>query len=106
MPTWCASIDVCCRTSVADSRLQIKVAPKAARNAVVGWHGDTLKLSVTAVPENGRANAAVVALLAETLQCPRSAIQVLRGAATPRKLVAVAGLSEDQIRQRLQGAAD
>lgn len=83
--------------------LQVKVAPKAARNAVVGWHGDTLKLSVTAAPEGGRANDAVVALLADALRCPRSALSVRRGATTPRKLIAVAGLDEGEVLQRLRG---
>jgi uncharacterized protein len=105
MPTWCASTCGCCRTQVVETLLQVKVAPKAARTAVVGWIGDTLKLSVTAAPENGRANEAVILLLAEVLRCPRSTIGVRRGATTARKLIAIDGLSEDEVRRRLQGCA-
>lgn len=85
--------------------LQVKVAPKASRNAVVGWQGDTLKLSVTAAPDKGKANEAVIALLAAAVRCPRSAIRVLRGATTPRKLIAIAGLGEGEVLKRLQGEA-
>jgi uncharacterized protein YggU (UPF0235/DUF167 family) len=81
--------------------LPVKVAPKAARTAVVGWHGDVLKLSVTAAPENGRANDAVIALLAEVLGCPRSALTVQRGATSPRKWVAIRGLDEGEVLSRL-----
>ncbi len=81
--------------------LPVKVAPKAARTAVVGWHGETLKLSVTAVPENGRANAAVIALLAEVLGCPRSALSVQRGATTLRKRIEIRGLDEGEVLSRL-----
>lgn len=82
--------------------LQVKVAPKAARNAIVGWSGEALKLSVTAAPERGRANDAVIALLAEALRCPRSALSVKRGATTPRKLIAVSGLGEGEVLTRLR----
>ena len=84
--------------------LSVKVAPKAARNAIVGWHGDMLKLSVTAAPEGGRANDAVIALLAEALRCPRSALHLRRGATTSRKLIAVAGLDEGEVLTRLRDA--
>ena len=41
------------------AKLQLKVSPKASRDAIGGWMGDTLKLSVTAVPERGKAKGPV-----------------------------------------------
>jgi len=65
--------------------LHVRVQPKARANAVKGWHGDTLRVSVTAVPEDGRANRAVIALLAETFDVAPSSINLVRGAASRDK---------------------
>jgi len=46
--------------------LHVRVQPKARANAVKGWHGAALRVSVTAAPEDGKANRAVIDLLAET----------------------------------------
>src|SRR3954470_20268647 len=53
------------------TRLQLRVAPGAGRSQVVGRHGDAWKVRVTAAPEGGKANAAVVRLMAATLGLPR-----------------------------------
>jgi len=82
------------------TRLRLRVSPKAKRNAVAGWHGDALKVSVTAVPERGRANDAVVALLAEALGVAPSSIEVVSGAASKDKVVEVP-LTPDEIARRL-----
>lgn len=83
------------------ARLQLKVSPGSSRNAIVGWMGDVLKLSVTAAPEKGRANEAVVELLAQALGVPKSRIRVLRGQAQPQKLVEIEGLDEAGLHRRL-----
>ena len=81
-------------------RLRLKVQPKARREAVIGWTPDpdgpngsgwALKLAVGAPPEDGKANAAVIALLAETLGVAKSAISVVSGATDRRKLVEIRG---------------
>ena len=82
------------------TRLRLRVSPKAKRNAVAGWHGDALKVSVTAVPERGRANDAVVALLAEALGVAPSSIEVVSGAASKDTVVEVP-LTPDEIARRL-----
>ncbi len=70
-------------------RLQIKVAPRASRNAIVGWQGDVLKLSVTAAADRGAANAAVIALLAGAMRVAKSRIEIRRGAARREKLLLI-----------------
>lgn len=86
-------------------KLAVKVAPKAARSAITGWMGDMLKLSVTAVPEHGKANAAVIELLAAALGLPKTALTVVQGQAAPRKLIEIRaaehGLGEREILRRL-----
>lgn len=82
-------------------RLTVKVSPKAARDALIGWHEGQLKLSVTAVPERGKANAAVRELLSEALRIPKSAITLVRGETSSVKIFEIADLDEAQLQQRL-----
>jgi uncharacterized protein (TIGR00251 family) len=79
----------------------VKVVPGASRDAVVGWLGDALKLRVSAPPERGKANAAVVRLIAAVLGVAPGDVEVVAGLTSPRKRVAVAGLGEDEVRARI-----
>ena len=65
--------------------LHVRVQPKARANAVKGWHGAALRVSVTAAPEDGKANRAVIDLLAETFDVAPSSIDLVRGAASRDK---------------------
>jgi hypothetical protein len=65
--------------------LHVRVQPKARANAVKGWHGAALRVSVTAAPEDGKANRAVIGLLAETFDVSPSSINLVRGAASRDK---------------------
>ena len=91
----------------AGIRLRLKVAPKAKRNEIGGWldepdGGKALKVAVTAAPEDGKANAAVIALLAKEWGVAKSAISVVSGATDRRKLVEIRGPSPALL-ARLQG---
>ena len=81
--------------------LDLKVSPKASRNAIAGFMGETLKVSVTTAPERGKANAAVEALLAEALGLPVSTVNVVAGHTSRTKRIEVAGLSDTALRQQL-----
>lgn len=70
-------------------RLSLKVVAGASRDRILGWVGDRLKIAVTAPPERGRANRAVLDLLAVTLGLPRSRVRLVSGEASPRKGVEV-----------------
>ena len=67
----------------------IRVTPRASANAVDGERDGALLVRVTAAPVGGEANEAVVALLAEALNVPRSAVHLERGAAARTKRVSV-----------------
>lgn len=75
-------------------RLRLKVRPQARRAGIEGVvadrDGEALAVSVTAAPEDGKANAAVIALLATTLGVAKSTISVSQGAAARRKMIHVA----------------
>lgn len=85
--------------------LRLRVTPRAATNAIVGWRADgALGVRVTAPPVEGAANRAVEALLAEALGLPRVAVSVARGERGRDKLIQVTGLTLDEIRARLPRA--
>jgi uncharacterized protein (TIGR00251 family) len=80
-------------------RISLKVVPGSSRNEVVGWLGDLLKVKVKAPPEKGRANEAVVTLLADRLGTDSSSIAVVSGHGSSAKIVAVDGMDDEAIRQ-------
>ncbi len=81
--------------------LAVKVVPRAAHSRVEGWQGETLKVRLQAPPVEGKANAALIALLAEALGIGRGNLDILRGETSRTKLVRVNGLDADDIRKRL-----
>jgi uncharacterized protein (TIGR00251 family) len=91
--------------SVESTRLRLRVAPGAARSEVVGRHGDAWKVRVASPPVDGKANDAVLGLLAEVLVVPRRALTLVTGHGSRDKLVALDGLDADEAERRLAGAA-
>jgi uncharacterized protein (TIGR00251 family) len=87
------------------TRLTLRVAPGAKRTEIVGRHGDGWKVRVAAPPEDGRANAAVVALVAQTLALPRGAVTVVSGHGARDKLLDVAGIGPEETERRLAEAS-
>src|SRR2546422_1042268 len=81
--------------------LSLRVQPRAARNAIVDWTGDTLNIRLTAPPVEGAANAACLALLADLLSLPQSQLEILRGERSRNKVVQITGLTRDEVRARL-----
>ena len=79
-------------------RLSLKVVPGSSRDEVVGWLADALKVKVKAPPEKGRANEAVVALLADRLGIDSSSVVVVSGHGSPAKVVAIDSMDDDAIR--------
>ena len=86
------------------ARLRLHVVPGASRAGVVGRHGDGWKVRVTAPPERGKANEAVVRLVAATLGLPRAAVTIVSGHGTREKTVEVAGADPDSIDAALESA--
>jgi uncharacterized protein len=86
------------------TRLRLRVAPGASRPGVVGRHGDAWKIRVGAAPERGRANDAVLELLAQTLAVPRANVTLVSGSGSRDKIVELAGIEPDEIERRLATA--
>jgi uncharacterized protein (TIGR00251 family) len=81
--------------------LPIKVVPNSSRTQIAGTLGDALKLKVAQPPEAGRANRAVLELLAETLGIPQSQLAIVAGHTRPRKTVRITGLTAAEVERRL-----
>ena len=88
------------------SRITVRVQPRASADSVLGFMADgTLRLRVTAPPVDGAANEAVCRLLAKALGVPRSGVRVTQGKTGRRKVIQVAGLSHDEVVDRLVALA-
>ena len=83
------------------ARIRVTVSPGAARTELVGRHGDGWKARVAAPPERGRANDALVELLAAALEVPASSVRVVGGHSSRAKVVEVADLEAVELENRL-----
>jgi len=77
--------------------LAVRAQPSAKRTAVTGIYGEgtaaQLKIAVPAPPLDGRANEAVIALLAETFQLQKSAVELVSGASSRSKVFLLLGIT-------------
>ena len=83
------------RRTASGVLIDLRVQPRARRIALDCDDAGVLKAAVTAPPEDGKANAAVIELLAREWRLAKSAIEVARGATARRKVLAIAGRTED-----------
>ena len=79
------------RDTPSGATFQVKVHPRAKKNAITGEIGDALKLALTAPPVEGRANEACIAFLAEVLNVPRSSVTIAAGENNRNKVIRVSG---------------
>lgn len=90
---------------MVSSRLRLRVTPRAGRDAIDGLRGGVLRVRLAAPPVEGRANAALVRLLARALGLPPRDVRVVRGATAREKLLEVDGVDEPEVWRRLGIAA-
>ena len=86
--------------------LAVHVQPRAGRTAVVGRHGDALKVRVAAPPVDDRANQATTALVAEVLDVPASQVQLVSGERSRLKRLRVDGMDLETAVERLERALE
>jgi len=84
--------------------LRLHVQPGAGRTAVVGRHGDALKVKVAVPPEKGRANEACVELMATTFGVAKAQVELVSGPASRTKRVRITGVEVDEVRRLLTAA--
>ncbi len=89
------------RDTPSGATFQVRVHPRAKKNAITGEIGDALKLTLTAPPVEGRANQACIEFLAEVLNVPRSSVTIAAGESGRNKVIRVRGLAAAQVEERL-----
>jgi uncharacterized protein (TIGR00251 family) len=87
--------------AVALATFNVRATPRAARSSVDGWQGEVLKVHLQAPPMDGRANAALIALLAAALGVGRRKVEIIGGETSRTKRVRVHGLTAAQVKMRL-----
>jgi uncharacterized protein YggU (UPF0235/DUF167 family) len=85
----------------ATAQLRLRVSPGASSTELVGRYGTAWKVRVSAAPERGRANDAVVGLLARRLRVPRESLTVVSGHTGRDKVVELHGLDAAEAERRL-----
>jgi len=83
--------------------LSVKLQPRASRNEIGEAAGNELKIKVTAPPVDAAANEALLRLLAEVLDCPRSSVQLVRGHTSRHKVVFLRGAAVAAVAAKLAG---
>lgn len=82
--------------------LSVKLQPRASCNHIGELAGPELRIRVTAPPVDSAANEALLRLLSDKLQCPRGAVELIRGRTSRHKQVLVHGLTAADLLQRLR----
>jgi uncharacterized protein (TIGR00251 family) len=87
------------------TRVRLRVSPGARRNELAGRHGEAWKVRVAAPPERGRANEAVLDLLAKELELPRRSLSIVSGHTAREKVVLMEGIGRAETERRLAAAS-
>ena len=86
-------------------RFTVRVTPRASRNEIAGSQEGVLRVRLCAPPVEGKANQALVALLAGVLGVSKRDIEIVAGHTSRQKVVQVEGISPREVRARLVGKA-
>jgi len=81
----------------------VKVHPRAKKNAITGEIGEAVKVSLTAPPVDDRANQACIEFFAKLLKVPRSSVTIASGLSSRNKVIRIAGVTGQYVRDRFQG---
>jgi uncharacterized protein (TIGR00251 family) len=89
------------RDTAHGAQFALRAQPRASRNAFAGIIGDSIKLAITAPPVDGKANQAVIQFLSDFFRVPKSNITIVSGETGKNKVVAIRGMSAEQVLMKL-----
>ncbi|MBS0208602.1 MAG: DUF167 domain-containing protein [Planctomycetes bacterium] len=84
--------------------LAVKAQPGARRNGIVGLRNGALRVAVTQAPERGKANRAIIEVLADELELRRGQIELLSGDTSAEKRFLIAGVTAEELSRRVEAA--
>ena len=87
-------------------RIDVHVQPRAKKNEIAGWHGEAIKVRLTAVPADGKANEALVDMLAAAFARPLRSVRIISGARSRAKIVEIDGVSVEDARRLIRTRND
>jgi len=87
--------------SEGEAKISLRVYPRATRNEVVGFTDGVLQVRVAAPPVKGQANKELIAFLSQTLAVGKGALTIVKGHTSRSKVIAIDGLSQEDIMKRL-----
>ncbi len=94
--------NVSIRRDSAGAVIAVKVVAGSSRDGAAGVVGDRLKVATTAAPEKGKANAAVVGILAAMFGLTRRQVRLISGTTTPTKTFHLEGANPETVREALR----
>ena len=84
--------------------ISVQVHPNAARDEIAGFTDGVLQVRVSAPPVKGKANKQLIALLSRILEVSKSRLSIVKGHTAKSKVMAISGLSQDEIMKRLSSS--
>ena len=87
--------------SGSEAKISVRVHPSATKNEIVGFSDGVLQVRVSAPPVKGKANRELIAFLSEKLGVTKGKVDIIKGHTTRNKVVAINGLSQEELAKRL-----
>ena len=81
----------------SENSIAVKVIPRSSRDQFVGIEDGVVKIKLTAPPVEGEANEALRVFLSNRLHVPKGSIQIVRGVHSRKKVLQIAGLTQDEV---------
>jgi len=85
------------------TEIKVRVLPKSSRTQIIGIEGDMYKVKLTAPPVEGKANKALIELLARRLGIGKGRVDIVSGSRSRLKTVRIYGLSSEEVTQFMGG---
>ena len=82
-------------------KISLRVYPNASRNEMVGFTDGVLRVKVSAPPSRGKANRELITFLSRLLGMGKDSVNIIKGHTTRNKVVAIDGLSREEVMKRL-----
>jgi uncharacterized protein len=96
------SFSIPIRDSASGASFAVRVQPRGSRTAILGSLGEALKLTLSAPPEDGKANQELIEFFSRIFHVPRAAVEIVSGGHLRNKIIRVAGASSSELQLALQ----
>jgi uncharacterized protein (TIGR00251 family) len=82
--------------------LYVRAHAGSRKNGILGEHNDMLRVAVTAAPEKGKANKAIIEVLADELKMAKASIELVAGETSPQKRFLIVGVDRDKLQKQIE----